>query len=204
MKLDNLIPGVSQAKLLIALVAFAVPSIGWGITAHTLHGVRAWQSNVVAVTSTAAHTVDGKGRPALLAAKDVPAQIKILGDGLDAVVRATATAKSNNAANNTRIEAAQVAITQETGDAIEQRIVAARAAGAADYARRVRGQSACPTYRGDAGKTRAAEAGDTPGDSDGAGGVPVMDADDVRICSDNTVKALGWQNFNRRVTAIPR
>jgi hypothetical protein len=208
MSITDLIPGFSQAKAIAgvaALAAVAVPSVGWVITAHTLSGVREWQRDVVSTTSTAAHVIDKTGKPALLPTKDVSQQIRALGVALDDVDAAAKLARANNTTNNTRIDTAQVAVGKETGDELDQQLADARAAGAADYARRVRsGPSACPVDRGDPGQSAAATASGPAAATAGAGGVPSLDADDVRICSDNTVKALGWQRWNGRVSAIPQ
>lgn len=46
-----------------------------------------------------------------------------------------------------------------------------------------------------AGGSTASETSTAPIDTSGAGGVPIMDASDVRICTINTMKAKGWQDF---------
>jgi hypothetical protein len=142
MSLTDLIPGLGQVsatvKLIgagIALAAVAVPSAGWFITAHTLHGVREWQSEVVTATTAAAHA------RLPVATKDVPDQIDKLGDALDKVETVSAGIVQKNATNNGRIETAQAQVTKDVGDDIDEKIAAARAAGAADYARRVRNAS---------------------------------------------------------------
>lgn len=89
---EDAIPGVAQGKLIlagIAFTAFAVPTIGWTVTAHTLHSrteqrdtLQHWQTNVIEVTSAAAGVTGKNGKPALLAADQVPTQIQYLSGNL--------------------------------------------------------------------------------------------------------------------------
>ena len=135
MSLTDLIPGISQAKLIvgaIGLAAIATPAIGWAITAHTLasrtaslKSVTEWQQTVRVATSTAASTVDAKGKPAVLALDQVALQISYLGGDVDKLksalaaktaesdARAKAFAasgaddKANNTSNDARAKADQ-------------------------------------------------------------------------------------------------
>jgi hypothetical protein len=49
--------------------------------------------------------------------------------------------------------------------------------------------------KGVASSASASEIATGPVDTNGAGGMPVMDESDVRICTVNTMLAKGWQDF---------
>jgi hypothetical protein len=205
MSLTDLIPGLGQVsatvKLIgagIALAAVAVPTGGWIITAHTLHGVREWQSEVVTATTAAAHA------RLPVATKDVPDQIDKLGDALDKVETAGDAAVAKNATNNTRIETAQNQATKDVSNDIDTKIAAARAAGAADYARRMQAGGGAAQHSGDAGQLGGAQASNATAPADGGSAASIVDAKDRDICSDNTIKAEGWQDFWNKLIAIPQ
>jgi hypothetical protein len=113
---------------------------------------------------------------------------------------ASEQALANARATNHRIEAAQNAATQESSHELQDQLAAARAAAAA-YAERLRSAEAAPGGTGQAG---ASSASDASRPAAGTSPVSVMDDDDFRLCSENTVKAIGWRAWWLRINAIPR
>jgi hypothetical protein len=205
MSILDAIPGFSYAKLALAaagIAAVAVPTTGWIITAHTLHGVREWQTEVVGITSAAAHVVDKQGKPAQLKASDVPAQIEQMGNALDRVKDAGVTAQARVDSNNARIGNAQDAVTKGLSDDIDKNIADARVLGAAAVRMRA-AQGPGADHNGSSSQSGAPASLDAAAAASSPGGMSVMDADDVRICGDNTVKLLEWQVGWRKVAAIP-
>jgi Sec-independent protein translocase protein TatA len=209
MSVTDFIPGFSYVKLGLAalgLAAVAVPTTGWIITSHTLHGVREWQSTVISVTSTAAHVTNKKGNIALLAAKDVPEQIKKLGEGIDSFKAAQATAQTKHDANNARVEGAQNEITKDLGNEIHRDISVGRTvAGNYSATHRLHDpQGSSAKLQDAAGGREGSGSVDAANGADGSAGVPVLvSAADVQICTDNTIKLLAWQAGWKRVAAIP-
>ena len=113
---------------------------------------------------------------------------------------ASEQALANARSNNHRIEAAQNAATQESSHELQDQLAAARAAAAA-YAERLRSAEA---HSGGAGQAGTSGSPDASRSAAGAGAVSVMDDDDFRLCSENTVKAIGWRAWWLRINAIPR
>jgi hypothetical protein len=209
--LELAIPGWGQMTATVRAVragvmaaAVIVPALGWGITAHTLHGVREWQRGVISVTSAAGHVVDKKGRPALLAAKDVAAQIKMIGDALDAVPRAQARATDIMKGSNWRVETAQTEIGRKVDDAHTANLVRDRADVdgfiRAGGVRRPHGAAAIDQRASSEGGASGAAAGAGP--ADGPATVLVL-ADDVRRCSDIRTTLTGLQDWERKIEALP-
>jgi hypothetical protein len=98
-----------------------------------------------------------------------------------------------NHAQVTETEDRGAKITETNQHDLESQLAGARAL-AADYARRMRANAAAadPGRPGEGGISQAAA---SPGGADGAGGVPLVGDADLRICTENTVKAIGWQRF---------
>jgi len=93
-------------------------------------------------------------------------------------------------------EARDAQITQETQNDLQAQLTAARASAAA-YAKRLQSTAG----KADTGSgTSVPQAADATGSADGTGSDAIM-ADDLAICSDNTVKAQGWQEWWKRVSA---
>jgi len=84
-----------------------------------------------------------------------------------------------------------------------QDLLARARADAAAYAGRLRAQAA-GAAKGDGQQSAPGEGGGAAGGADGTGGLSLMDAGDLQACTDNTVKALGWQSFWAKLKAIPR
>jgi hypothetical protein len=205
--LEMAIPGWGQmtatirairAGIMAALVI--IPALGWAITAHTLHGVRGWQANVVAVTSTAGHVIDKKGRPALIETKAVPDQIRKLGEALDKVATAQTIAAAGNVANNTRIGGEQAAIGKKAETDHADNLSRNRADADA-YVERMRGAAPGSLDQHPADAAQGATTATAPGEPDGAARVLVM-ASDVRACTDNFTTLTDLQGWVRSVTAI--
>ncbi|WP_420137309.1 hypothetical protein [Sphingomonas sp.] len=116
---------------------------------------------------------------------------------------ARAQALAEDLANARRVEAAQAQASQETANALELELAAARAA-AADYARRLRdGLQAEASGSGSVAASDGRHA-DAAGTADSSGRMSIMDEEDLRICSENTVKALAWPVWWVKISAIPR
>lgn len=80
-----------------------------------------------------------------------------------------------------------------------------RASANADLARHIaqlRAQIAAAGWNGR--QPASGEDGGAAGGIVGTGPVSLLDAGDLQICTDNTVKALGWQGLFARLKAIPR
>lgn len=107
------------------------------------------------------------------------------------------TAKAANLTAVTKAETDGAQIAKDHDDALEKQLADARAL-ADDYARRLRSAAA---DQGAAGQGDLSKAPRAAQGADGAGGMPVMDASDLQVCSVNTVKAHGWQAFYRDVKA---
>ncbi len=150
-----------------------------------------------AITS-AYHARDGKTGKAIvmLSLPASLAAVRELGDALDSARLAGTKAIADNLSDVRSTEGKGVAIAEDKQHDLESQLAAARAAGA-DYARRLRPTGGCAAtpYPGGAGQGGAPQASVAPGGVAGAGGVPVMDADDVRICSVNTVKLRAFGDF---------
>jgi len=92
------------------------------------------------------------------------------------------------------VEARNQQIQQETQYAIEAQLTDTRAR-AADYARRLSGAGAATDS--DSGGGRVPGAGDPAAGTNRARAQAVL-ADDLAICSENTVKAAGWLEWWQR------
>lgn len=106
-------------------------------------------------------------------------------------VAAQAKAAEQNVQQVRAIEQQNAAKTQEIQDDLTTRLDAARAAGDA-HAARLREQA--EASRRAAGATGVPVEADAASNTDGTGGASLL-ANDIRICSENTVKAQGWQDW---------
>jgi hypothetical protein len=111
----------------------------------------------------------------------------------------TAQAKVDNLAHVVAVERKNAQVQQEAQNAIEVQRTAARAL-AADYARRMR--DSAEAHPGAGGTSGLSQAANAAGSAAGAGGAAELD-EDLRICSDNTVKAAGWQDWYAKVGKQP-
>ena len=106
---------------------------------------------------------------------------------------ASAKAIADNIADVRAKESDAATIVEDKQHDLESQLADARRL-AADYARRMR-TGAAGTDPRDAGAATIGKVASTPSDPLGSGGVSLLDEDDVRICTDNTVKALGWPEY---------
>jgi hypothetical protein len=106
---------------------------------------------------------------------------------------ASAKAIADNIADVRSKETDAAVITEKANHDLESQLADARRL-ATDYARRVRA-AAAGTDQSGPGETRIGEATSTASHPFSAGGVPLLDENDVRVCTDATVKAQGWQTF---------
>ena len=131
---------------------------------------------------------------------DRDAEVAALNLTISNVHTAAEKARADDLAHAKAVEAQQSAITQEASRDLEQKLADARRI-ADDYARRL--QSATP--QADPGRGGAEDlprAPDTSGSAPGAGVDPLLD--DLRICSENTVKAQAWLDWWNRQGAVSR
>jgi hypothetical protein len=115
---------------------------------------------------------------------------------------ADAKAQADAVANAFRIEHAQDQVKEAQANETQDLLTRARA-DAARYAERLRTQAA-GTAQGNGEQSAASEGGRSAGGAAGAGSMPVMDAGDLQICTENTVKAIGWQAYWAKLKTIPR
>jgi hypothetical protein len=155
----------------------------------------------------AAGVVNGWPATTRLKVGQLPQQIQLYGKAFDQVRLAAQTARADNEAAARRVEARDAQISREHQDELSQRM-AAELRRAADYARRLRDQLAgfsTAGTDGGAGKAGGAAAlADAAGAPDRTGREALMDEDDIRRCTANTVKAEGWQDWYRETFAQPR
>jgi hypothetical protein len=105
---------------------------------------------------------------------------------------ASAKAIADNLADVRAKEGDAAIITEKANHDLESQLADARAL-AADYARRVR--AGTTGDHGNAGQAGIGTIASTASAIGGTGGVSILDEEDVRICTDNSVKLLGWQSF---------
>jgi len=109
------------------------------------------------------------------------------------------TARANNIEAVRKAETDGAKISEDKQHDLETKLADARALADA-YLVRLRAGTAT-VDKGTAGQAVVSAASGTPGDLVGTGGVSVMDAGDVQVCTANSVKALGWQQFYGDVRA---
>jgi hypothetical protein len=129
------------------------------------------------------------------------AEVGALSKTISDMKMASAQAQADAEASARRIEASQTRATQEATRDLQTQLAAARAAASA-YAARLRVSAGAVT--GGASKADSAGATQSAGATAGGGALPLMDDDDLLICSENTVKAQGWLAWWRKISAIPR
>lgn len=115
---------------------------------------------------------------------------------------ATAQAQAADQAHARDVEHRDAGISQEAqNDLTKQRDDAV--ARAADYARRLRAGTAESPVGGGSATGLPVPAG-AAGAADGAGATAVVPAADLTVCAENSVKAQGWPDWWRKVSAAPR
>ena len=109
----------------------------------------------------------------------------------------TAEAKAADLANKIRVEAEQAKVQSDAETKLRHDLAAARAA--VERLRRT-----APAHSSNIGTADLPSTSISAAISDGAGGDAVIPYADALICADNSVKALGWQDWYRQVQAIDR
>jgi len=100
------------------------------------------------------------------------------------------TARANNLEAVRKAETDGNAISERTQNDLQKQLADARAL-AANYARRMRGTTTA--NQGAAGESAIPEAANAAIGANGSSGNALVPEDDLRICADNTTKAMGWQ-----------
>lgn len=165
------------------------------------------RGQILDASVAAAGVANGWPATKRLKVEQLPEQIQRYGKAFDQVRLAAQTARADGEAEARAVETRDIKIMKEHQDALSRKL-AAELRRADDYARRLR--AAREGSAGGADPGRAGEAGgpaaraDTTGGADGAGGAPLLDEEDIRICTANTVKAEGWQDWYGETFAQPR
>jgi hypothetical protein len=171
-------PTISTAKLigagigLLAVIAFLALAFSWRSERNHL---LQWQGEVISATVDAANLKDRAGKPAKLAAKDVPAQIRYLGKALADVKQKTAEIQALDAQHARAVESRQTSISQESSHDYQAALARVRA----DYAERLRRISASRADQGGGGKPSVpgvTAVASRPGAAAAEGGLPPEDA----------------------------
>lgn len=124
-------------------------------------------------------------------------QIAALRKADQATWRAAAEkARADNIAHTYAVQLSDARIMQESERDLQSKLVDARAL-AARTVERLRYRPG--TDQGAGGAAGGGAAADAPGDPFGPGRQAIVDAADVRICTENTVKAQGWQDWYRQL-----
>lgn len=189
------------------LTGFVVAALVWRIIAidadRDAQRMRADAADALLSTSIdAVGAANGWPTTRRLKREQLPVQIQLYGNALRDIGRKTAEAKAADLTRARDIEARNLTIMKELQDALSAKL-AAELRRADDYARRLRQQAGAT--RADPGRGGTADLSapaDTAGAPDRAGEAAIVD--DVRICTENTVKAEGWAEFWARVFADPR
>lgn len=117
---------------------------------------------------------------------------------------ARASAAASDQARARAIEQFHTQASQEAARDIETNQAHARALTAA-YARGVRDSTqGAPAAGSGGGKADGGGASGPAAGADDAGRMSVVAEDDLRICADNTVKALGWPAWWAKIEAAPK
>lgn len=165
------------------------------------------RGQILDASVAAAGVVNGWPATKRLKVDQLPRQIQLYGKAFDQVRLAAQTARADGEAEARVVEARDIKIMQEHQDALSRKL-AAELRRADDYARRLRAAREGGSAGADPG--RAGEAGgstaraDTAGGADRAGRTSLLDEEDIRICTANTVKAEGWQDWYGQTFALPR
>lgn len=195
--------GFSTAKLIgggiaiLAVLAFIATAFSWR---NDRNNLRDWQNQVIAATVDAANLTDQKGRPAKLKPKDVPQQIRFLGEALDAVRTKTAQAKADDLANARVVETRQNRAGQETSNEYQAAIARVRA----DYAERLRNaQRQAGTNQGGGGTTYLPSPSTGSRRPDAAPSQEGLPSEDALIATEQAIQLEAIQNWARRVGLAP-
>lgn len=105
-------------------------------------------------------------------------------------------ARADNIAHAYAVQVSDARIMQENEHDLQTKLVDARAL-AARTVERLRYRPG--PDQGAGGAAGIGTAADATGDPFGPGQKAIVDADDVRVCTENTVKAQGWQDWYRQL-----
>lgn len=188
-------PTISTAKLigglvgLLAVIAFVLTAFHWKGQRDDL---RDWQGQVISATVDAAGLKDKNGNPAKMKPKDVPQQIRFLGEALDAVRTKTAQAKADDLEHARTVETHQTQVGQETSNDYQAAIARVRA----DYAERLRViERQASTNSGSGGTTRVPS---TPASSirpDAAAAQNGLPSEDALTATEQAIQLKAIQDF---------
>lgn len=165
------------------------------------------RGQVLDASVAAVGVVNGWPATKRLKVDQLPQQIQLYGKDFDRLRIAAQAARADGEAEARAVETRDIKIMQEHQDALTRKL-AAELRRADDYARRLRAAREAGSAGTDPG--RAGEAGgsaaraDAARGADRAGGATLMDDEDIRKCTINTVKAEGWQDWYRETFAQPR
>lgn len=165
------------------------------------------RGQILDASVAAVGVVNGWPATKRLKVDQLPQQIQLYGKAFDQVRLAAQTARADGEAEARAVETRDIKIMQEHQDALSRKL-AAELRRADDYARRLRAAreggsaGADPGRAGEAGG--AAAGADAAGGADRAGRASLLDDEDIRICTANTVKAEGWQDWYGQTFALPR
>lgn len=126
------------------------------------------------------------------------AQITTLQKTVDDMKAASAKAAADNKQHVLDVQTADEKTRKAETDALSANLVDARAALAGWL--RTHAQAS----PGNAGASGLSQAANTAGAVDGTGQNAIVSIPDLEICTENTVKAQGWQDWYRSVSAIAR
>lgn len=191
-------PSLSTAKLigfglgLIALLGCIYTALSWRAERNEL---REWRGQVVAATVDAAGLKDSKGRPAKLKPKDVPQQIRFLGEALSAVRLKTAQAQADDAAHARAVEQRQAKISQEASNDYQKQLTAVRA----DYAERVRKARAAATNQSRGGNPSVSSQPGSAGRPDATASEDRLPPADALIATEQALQLQALQKWVRDV-----
>lgn len=130
-------------------------------------------------------------------------QVKAASEATVANFRAaTARAKADDIAHARHVERRYAAANEETTRELTTRLADARAL--TDRYIRLHPAAAAPADRGGGGDADLPRTADAAGAADRAGEATIVPGPDLRICTENTVKAEGWREWWGRVRAATR
>jgi hypothetical protein len=191
----------------VVIAAIVAKTVAIDADRDAQRALAAERGQILDASVAAAGVANGWPATKRLKVDQLPEQIQRYGKAFDQVRLAAQTARADGEAQARAIEARDAKISKEHQDELSQRM-ATELRRAADYARRLRDQlaglSAAGTDRGAGEAGGAAAHTDAAAAADRTGSTPLLDEDDIRICTANTVKAEGWQDWYRETFAQPR
>lgn len=116
---------------------------------------------------------------------------------------ATTAAQAADKAHAAQVAQQYTQISQETQDALTDKLQDARTQ-LADYARRMRANAQAADNHGSGSAAGVPEASGAAEVADGSGADTLIPTSrsDLEICTENSVKAQGWQDWYKQVSAV--